>query len=294
LIVGRFFNAGMSPKEAILMTGSYDFSKYSGYGNSLRFAGEPAEYRASTILAIDAVNYSHLADPQASKASIDRELEKVRIGLSIPAPGAFATGNWGTGAFLGDHQLKAVIQWLAASVRGKQIRYYPFGDAKIAGLPNFAEQAKARQWTVSQVYNAIISAPPDTINGRGYFQYLLDTLPASAPAPAPAPVPAPAPASVQDAIDILDGWYLQFLSGRIQAPAGATGVLDDAAFVEKCERVIREWPADLYPEAEARIAQKFGADEVGKLEARETLLSTQIKILDAPGVRIKQFFLNGH
>ena len=35
-----------------------------------------------------------------------------------------ATGNWGCGAYRGDPQLKAMIQWLAASVRHAPAVYY--------------------------------------------------------------------------------------------------------------------------------------------------------------------------
>jgi poly(ADP-ribose) glycohydrolase len=40
------------------------------------------------------------------------------------------TGNWGCGAFKGDIPLKFFIQWLAASMAGKQLIYVPFGQRK--------------------------------------------------------------------------------------------------------------------------------------------------------------------
>jgi len=41
-----------------------------------------------------------------------------------------ATGNWGCGAFGGDVEVKSVLQWLAASVSGRPMRYYSFGNAR--------------------------------------------------------------------------------------------------------------------------------------------------------------------
>ncbi len=38
-----------------------------------------------------------------------------------------ATGNWGCGVFNGKHYLKILIQWIAASMNGKDMIYCPFG-----------------------------------------------------------------------------------------------------------------------------------------------------------------------
>lgn len=43
-----------------------------------------------------------------------------------------ATGNWGCGAFGGDPQLKAMLQWVAVSATGRpQMLYYPFSDKRV-------------------------------------------------------------------------------------------------------------------------------------------------------------------
>ena len=43
-----------------------------------------------------------------------------------------ATGNWGCGAYRGDAQLKAMIQWMSASQRGTPLyMYYTFGDRAV-------------------------------------------------------------------------------------------------------------------------------------------------------------------
>ena len=43
-----------------------------------------------------------------------------------------ATGNWGCGAFKGDPQLKALLQWMAVSSCGRpELKYFPFKDARV-------------------------------------------------------------------------------------------------------------------------------------------------------------------
>ena len=44
-----------------------------------------------------------------------------------------ATGNWGCGVFKGDPELKAVIQWAAASAAGcPVVVYHTFGDQRMS------------------------------------------------------------------------------------------------------------------------------------------------------------------
>jgi len=60
-----------------------------------------------------------------------RELAKAYVGFSgCDSASWVATGNWGCGVFGGHLQLKAMIQWLAGSMAGKNVRYCPFGSKK--------------------------------------------------------------------------------------------------------------------------------------------------------------------
>ena len=52
---------------------------------------------------------------------------KMRRALLRPV----ATGNWGCGAYGGDPQLKAILQWAAVSAAGRPaMLYHPFGDRR--------------------------------------------------------------------------------------------------------------------------------------------------------------------
>lgn len=42
-----------------------------------------------------------------------------------------ASGNWGCGAFRGDAHLKALLQLMAASITGRQLAYFTFGQPKL-------------------------------------------------------------------------------------------------------------------------------------------------------------------
>lgn len=58
---------------------------------------------------------------------------------------AFATGNWGCGAYGGDPQYKFLLQWLAASYTGRDLIYFPFGDDRMRELSALTGAISIRQ-----------------------------------------------------------------------------------------------------------------------------------------------------
>lgn len=46
---------------------------------------------------------------------------------SIKSDAKIVTGGWGCGVYNGDFVLKVMIQWIAASLAGKEIVICPFG-----------------------------------------------------------------------------------------------------------------------------------------------------------------------
>jgi poly(ADP-ribose) glycohydrolase len=64
-----------------------------------------------------------------------RELGKAAAGFRCASTAmaaafpAVATGNWGCGVFKGHAELKAVLQWMAASQGGTRLTYFPFDEA---------------------------------------------------------------------------------------------------------------------------------------------------------------------
>ena len=127
-----------------------------------------------SLTCIDAVDYRSLGRHlQYSRAHFERELDKAYAGFGELPPEqghprctTVATGNWGCGAFLGDKEFKALLQWMAASAAGKRLRYYTFGDREFGGrLGDVAARARERGVTVGAAwqwlleYEAVLSAP---------------------------------------------------------------------------------------------------------------------------------------
>eukprot|EP00617_Octactis_speculum_P006953 CAMPEP_0185795330 /NCGR_PEP_ID=MMETSP1174-20130828/160493_1 /TAXON_ID=35687 /ORGANISM="Dictyocha speculum, Strain CCMP1381" /LENGTH=462 /DNA_ID=CAMNT_0028490621 /DNA_START=963 /DNA_END=2348 /DNA_ORIENTATION=+ len=126
--------------EVVEVEGFARFASYEGYGRAFTFSGPCSEGRSGRggasgqprMVAMDAVAWP--MDRQYTDELIARELNKALTGFSPPisptlisgeeagrtTPTAnrtpvIATGNWGCGVFGGDAQLKALIQWAAAS-----------------------------------------------------------------------------------------------------------------------------------------------------------------------------------
>jgi Poly (ADP-ribose) glycohydrolase (PARG) len=158
LLAGMLLSPRMGPSEAIILRGAERYSRSRGYATTLAYGGALTDGCARTLdcspdvelVAIDAVDYRGLdSAAQYTPQEVLRELTKARCGFRRDERlWPVATGNWGCGAFGGDPQLKAVIQWLAASAEGRGVRYFPFGDLRVGELAQFAVQARAHFATV--------------------------------------------------------------------------------------------------------------------------------------------------
>ena len=165
LIVACFLCDPMTDTDAIAISGSRQYTRYTGYSESFACIGRRADDYPidECVLAIDALPFGRFTQHQFSPECILRELEKCRIGLTCqPSKIAFATGNWGCGVFGGDAQLKAMIQWMAATVSGRDVHYFPFGDPRVASLDCLVKVAKDRRWTVGKVFEALLEAPGES------------------------------------------------------------------------------------------------------------------------------------
>ena len=79
----------------------------------------------------------------------------------------------GCGAFGGDLQLKALLQWMAASRAGRAMVYYPFGDSRAAGLEEVSARLLAAKTTVGQLGKLLFNAPEEALRDRGAFALVL-------------------------------------------------------------------------------------------------------------------------
>ncbi|OAY51350.1 poly(ADP-ribose) glycohydrolase 1 isoform X1 [Manihot esculenta] len=91
-----------------------------------------------------------------------------------------ATGNWGCGAFGGDTEIKAIIQWLAASQALRPaIFYYTFGVEVLRNLDKVSQWIVSHEWTVGDLWNMLVEYSSQRLNGEtnvGFFKWLLPSL----------------------------------------------------------------------------------------------------------------------
>nr|XP_054600087.1 poly(ADP-ribose) glycohydrolase isoform X2 [Nothobranchius furzeri] len=138
LIVSRLFTEKLADNECLIITGSQQFSSYSGYSDNFEWTG-PYEDQLDRdhwhrlkrqILAIDALHFRNRRD-QYNMSHITRELNKAYCGFKKHHKHEepdIATGKWGCGAFGGDAQLKALIQLMAAAKAGRGLAFFTFQD----------------------------------------------------------------------------------------------------------------------------------------------------------------------
>lgn len=165
LIVSRLFTEALEHNECLIITGTEQYSKYSGYAESYRWKEnhkdetprDEWQRRCTEIVALDALKYKHFME-QFQPEKMTRELNKaycgfVRPGVDPQNLSAVATGNWGCGAFGGDTRLKALLQLMAAAEAGRDMAYFTFGDEELMrDVHDLHTFLKDRHVTVGTLY----------------------------------------------------------------------------------------------------------------------------------------------
>uniref|UniRef100_A0A4W5RTH7 poly(ADP-ribose) glycohydrolase n=1 Tax=Hucho hucho TaxID=62062 RepID=A0A4W5RTH7_9TELE len=144
LIVSRLFTETLGDNECLFITGSQQFSQYSGYSDTFKWIGphrdniERDEWQRlhRQIVAMDALHFRHQRE-QYNMKQITRELNKAYCGFKagdnthpdlLPD---IATGNWGCGAFNGDPKLKVLIQLMAAARAKRGLAFFTFKNLSL-------------------------------------------------------------------------------------------------------------------------------------------------------------------
>lgn len=168
LIISRLFTEALEYNECLIITGTEQYSKYSGYAESYKWKeGHKDEIprddwqrRCTEIVAIDALKFRDRLE-QFLPEKMTRELNKAYCGFfrsnaNSKHLSAIATGNWGCGAFGGDTRLKALIQLMAAAEAGRDMAYFTFGDARLMrDVHDMHDFLTKRQVTVGRLYNLL-------------------------------------------------------------------------------------------------------------------------------------------
>jgi poly(ADP-ribose) glycohydrolase len=167
LIVSMLFTERLNDNESMIIKGVERFSSYTGYGRTFNWHKDYVdetprdEWRRlyTHILAIDAIKFSS-KKAQFKQKYIKREIIKCLCGFSQNLDSkmaAVATGNWGCGVFLGDIQLKFLIQLMAASEADRDLVYFTFNDQKTFTALN--EMVKVifeeHQLNIGEIYQLI-------------------------------------------------------------------------------------------------------------------------------------------
>ncbi|XP_077405960.1 poly(ADP-ribose) glycohydrolase isoform X2 [Vanacampus margaritifer] len=180
LIVSRLFTEALDHDECLIITGTQQYSKYTGYAQTYKFGGshqdtiprDDWQRRCTEIVAIDAMPFRHYLQ-QFHPDGIDRELNKAYCGFARPGEhsdnlSSVATGNWGCGVFGGDARLKALLQMLAAAEAGRDVAYFTFGDSQLVADVHAMHSFLARRCiTVGEVYDLIVQYHSDVCRGCG-------------------------------------------------------------------------------------------------------------------------------
>ncbi|KAM3859935.1 poly(ADP-ribose) glycohydrolase [Diretmus argenteus] len=168
LIVSRLFTEALGHNECLIITGTQQYSKYTGYAQTYKWGGSHQDTtlrdgwqrKCTEIVAIDALQFRSFLD-QFQPTRINRELNKAYCGFARPEErsqtlSAVATGNWGCGAFGGDTRLKALLQMLAAAEAGRDVAYFTFGDSRLmTDVHNMHSFLTKRNISVGEVYDLL-------------------------------------------------------------------------------------------------------------------------------------------
>ena len=161
----------MDSCDAIGIFNTIQYSKYKGYGYNFTYDGCLIDgitpIKKHRIIAIDAIsrssyNFFSFRNDKEMKNSIIRDIHKAYVGFSLSdslqnIPKIIATGNWGCGAFNGNHELKFIQQWIAASFAGiERLDYYSFGDEKMQKVEKYYTIIKEKFKNAKNLYDALL------------------------------------------------------------------------------------------------------------------------------------------
>jgi poly(ADP-ribose) glycohydrolase len=185
-IVSRLFMEELDKNEAIIITGSKRYSDFVGYSDTFEYRGSyndmtPMDSKNRVdceIVAIDAIDFSRiLPEAQFRPSKIDRELNKAFTGFYCEdglKSKKIATGLWGCGAFLGNKELKTIIQLMAASeAKRTGILFYTYGNPQFKkDLKQFYALMSILEITVGELYEWMLSKPED----KGLIAHIRDSI----------------------------------------------------------------------------------------------------------------------
>ena len=171
-IISMLFMEVMDENDAIGIFNTIEYSKSTGYGYSVKFdksaiTDDLKQIKKHRIIAIDAVDnrgfFNYIFDKGQIQRDIIRDIHKAYVGFNLinleeekDFEKIISTGNWGCGAFGGNHELKFIQQWISASFAGvKRLDYYTFADIKMKNAAKYYNDIKNKYQKANALYEAI-------------------------------------------------------------------------------------------------------------------------------------------
>ena len=171
-IISMLFMEVMDENDAIGIFNTIEYSKSTGYGYSVKFdksaiTDDLKQIKKHRIIAIDAVDnrgfFNYIFDKGQIQRDIIRDIHKAYVGFNLinleeekDFEKIISTGNWGCGAFGGNHELKFIQQWISASFAGvKRLDYYTFADIKMKNAAKHYNDIKNKYQKANALYEAI-------------------------------------------------------------------------------------------------------------------------------------------
>ena len=156
LIVCKLFMDNLEDNEVVFITNYKQFNLTEGYKASFKWVGikETEEPELRRMIVMDARSFGIPEDAciQFDMRYINRDIHKAHAGFTTRDEFPISTGHWGCGAFLGNRQLKAVIQMLAAGMAGKDLHYCVLGE-EYTEIKTLADAVRGKR--VGDVYTLL-------------------------------------------------------------------------------------------------------------------------------------------
>ena len=172
----------MDPSDAIRIDNTLCHSYGRGYAATFKFDKNalPAPKlarrggRVPRVIAMDAIIQGY--DDQFGREVINRDIHKAfvcfqlganpeRLGVEKDVEATVATGNWGCGAFGGNHELKFMEQWIAASMAGiTELEYYTYQSQEMNNVVQKYAEIKEKYINTKKLYSGIVKCKtPGTV-----------------------------------------------------------------------------------------------------------------------------------
>ena len=193
-IVSMFFMVVMGDNDAIRIDNTIQYSKYTGYGHDFKYdksavnVNDLSTIKKHKFIAIDASIQYTSKYGILNEENIIRDIHKAFVGFNLvnfeeeiieniedknkenvkseekekllkkKEEKSIGTGNWGCGAFGGDHELKFLQQWVAASFAGiERLDYYTFKSNRMKFTIEQLDKIKEKYKNANELYKDLIN-----------------------------------------------------------------------------------------------------------------------------------------